>query len=122
MIGAGAPVGVILEHGTLLACTVCGATWTGTPGEGCWWCAEAEQRQRDGQRELLLNPSWLDDDTGDPRYDTLEPLDQAIWRRTRGQTRDIDSVEAWIQRLVNAVTSGLVTELEATQAIERVTR
>src|SRR3954462_8417617 len=97
MIGAGrqhGPGGG--AHGwALLMCDVCKATWHGTPGDTCPWCVDAHPRQREYHRDLLLNPPWARSDAGDVRYDDLDDVDKAIWRHTRGQTSDEDSIDAW---------------------------
>jgi hypothetical protein len=101
-----------------LVCDECPAGWIGLPGEGCGWCADAIERQRDDQRRMLLSPDWLSVDHG-PRYDQLSPVDRAVWDRTRGQVRGHDSRTAWAERLARAVVSGLVTEHEARAAYDR---
>lgn len=43
------------EYGPLeaeLTCICCGATWTGIPGDPCWWCQRAIQIQADHQAQL----------------------------------------------------------------------
>lgn len=111
------------DHGdgmVQLVCDACSAGWVGIPGEPCGWCADAVERQREEQRALLLDPPWLRSSDGDPRYEALSEVDQAVWDRTRGQTRGHDSMRTWTQRLARAVESGLITETEARAAARRV--
>jgi hypothetical protein len=75
-----------------LRCVDCGATWVGPIGEECAYCDRALAQMVTWQRELLLTPE-LPDDEG--------------------------SRVAWAERLGRAVTTGLVTEAEARQAIAR---
>jgi hypothetical protein len=102
-----------------VACDVCEATWVGRPGDACSWCQRAEERQREDQRRLLLDPPWLHSDCGNVRYDELSAVDRAVWDRTRGQTRGADSIKAWHGRLVRGVESRLISEHEARTAWHR---
>lgn len=120
MTGRGSQYGPPLDDGgwAALRCDECGATWAGTIGETCGWCLDAEQRLRQATHDDLLHPAWLHEHG--PRYDALSDIDKRIWDRTRGQTGARDSVPFWAARLKRAVESGLVTRIEADQAIERV--
>ena len=95
----------------------CGAGWVGLPDDECGWCYEAHLRQLEEQRRRLLWPEWMI--KPGPRYDELSEVDQAVWDRTRGQTRDAGSIEAWAERLARAVRSGLITAAEAETALTR---
>jgi hypothetical protein len=113
------------EHGPGMiqrVCRDCGASWVGLAGDPCGWCAQAWERQVADQRRLLLDPPWLQTSQGDPRYDELSDDDQAVWDRTRGQSRGADSLQTWIDQLKRAVETGLVTRREADRAVERVDR
>jgi hypothetical protein len=100
-----------------LTCDTCGATWCGETGDPCQWCQESLQRLLEDQRTTLLWPPWLHNGNG-PRYDELSDVDRQVWDRTRGVSSQ-GSVTTWIDRLGRAVTSGLVTQTEATAAIRR---
>lgn len=111
-----------LPGGYDLCCDACGATWVGHEGTQCDWCFAASRDPRLEQRRVLLFPPWLHSDAGDPRYDALGAIDQAIWRHTRGQCGDVDSRRGWGERLARAVMAGLITEAEALAALDRVER
>lgn len=89
----------------------------------CYVCSEAflkPLRARvAGSIHDLLHPPWLTTDEGDPRYDRLDEVTQAVWRRTRGQTRDDYSVAVWQKKLARAVNQGFITESEARTAMSR---
>jgi hypothetical protein len=97
-------------------CPDCGAAWEGDSTE-CWWCAETERRLVDDQREALLWPTWMADQG--VRYHELDRVDQKIWCDTRGIPRGTGPLEFWAARLRRAVSSGLVTMLEADMALAR---
>lgn len=89
----------------------------------CATCAEAflkpiRARVAGYDRELL-HPSWLNIDAGSPRYDNLSDVEKQVWRRTRGQTRDTDTVALWQKQLARAVAMGWVTSSEAEAALSR---
>jgi hypothetical protein len=104
-----------VEH----ACA-CGAGWVGAVDEVCWWCAQAEARQRGHYRRELLWPAWMVEQG--PRYDDLSPLDRALWDAARGIDRGEHSRRAWARRLGQAVTAGLITRHEARAALARARR
>ena len=106
-----------LAADTPQTCSSCDATWYGQHDDPCGWCADALERQREAQRQLILHPTFLDAEQG-PRYDELDELDKAVWRATRGGDNGGSALE-WARRLRRAVNSELVTEHEAEQAIER---
>lgn len=89
----------------------------------CWVCSEAflkPIRARVAQYDKeLLEPSWLSSDAGSPRYDHLSDVDKRIWRATRGQTRETDSVAAWQKQLARAVHMGWITYEQARAAKSR---
>ena len=82
-----------------LRCSACRATWCGEDGDPCEWCERTLQRLQADQRRMLLWPDWLSNDEGNPRFDELTEIDEAVWDRTRGQTRGTDSIQAWAGRL-----------------------
>ena len=102
-------------------CTDCRAEWVGQAGDGCWWCQQAAERQLLEERRLLLDPPWLRSDAGHHRYDELGDADRAVWDRTRGQTRNTDSVASWAARLGRAARMGVITQREMRAAIRRMT-
>lgn len=71
------------------------------------------------ERHLLLWPPWLLNHEG-PRYDQLSEESKEVWRKTRGLTNDANTLTAWIDQLENGIRKGLITRVEANQAIERV--
>ena len=100
-----------------LACSVCRATWSGRNGDPCPWCVAAAERQRLDQRELLLDPAWLRENS--LRYDDLSDVDKAVWNRTRGQTHGEGLEREWARRLGRAVEAGIITEAEADAALTK---
>jgi hypothetical protein len=103
-------------------CAVCKATWTGLyvdDAEWCWWCERRDERQLADQRRMLL---WPEMPERGPRYDALDAVGQAVWDRTRGQTRGDGSMVMWAGRLRRAVEAGWIEEREADAAMRRVTR
>ena len=100
-------------------CADCRAEWVGQVDDGCWWCAQAAERQLLEERRLLLDPPWLRTDRGHRLYDELGDDDKAVWDRTRGQTRGVDSVDTWVRRLGRAVQVQIITRAEADRAIDR---
>ena len=103
----------------LVQCMRCGAQWQGDATEPCSWCADAYVRNRAQQRQELLNPDWLRRSEGHQRFDDLSPIDQQVWNRTRGQTREPQSIDAWKRELARAVMADLITEQEARSAMSR---
>jgi hypothetical protein len=83
-----------------LQCCLCEATWVGPIGEQCSWCTEALDNMRAWQAEMLLRPELPDHD--DQRYDA--------------------AVEAWAGRLGRGIAADLITEPQATAAIQREVR
>lgn len=83
-----------------LACQICEATWVGVPGDPCWWCETAAQRQIDHQIDLLLKVPDVDPD--DANYDN----------RMRG----------WVARMKVGVEAGLITKQQAESAFRRTQR
>jgi hypothetical protein len=100
--GLGLPTGPLRpEYGPLeqdLTCCCCGATWTGVPGDACWWCQRSREIQLEHQIDLLLTPPDIDPD--DIRYEAR--------------------ITAWAQRLARGVVAGLITEQQANHATRRV--
>jgi len=107
------------ESDWYLQCTACGATWVGEADETCGWCADRLASVQEQRRQELLSPLWLRTDEGNPRYDHLSETDQKIWNRTRGQTREPQSIEAWAKQLAQAVREGLISGDEADRALSR---
>jgi hypothetical protein len=93
------PVGMICgiarpEYGPAiydLRCQVCEATWSGIPGDPCWWCEDALDRQRLYQIDLLL--TIPDIDIADATYEAR--------------------MRAWLQRMKVGVEAGLITRAQA---------
>ena len=80
-----------------LACRHCAATWVGTPGEACRWCARAHQVMLDHQAELVLSPP--DVNPSDINHDAR--------------------IMAWAERLAVAARAGVVDPQTARRALER---
>lgn len=72
----------------------------------------------DDEVKELLWPSWAARRNG-PGYDELSDTDKAVWRGTRGQRQDADSVIEWLKRLARAVVMGDITQADADAAIKR---
>lgn len=72
----------------------------------------------DAERERLLWPPWATNGNG-PRYDDLSDVDKAVWRKTRGQRKDDDSVATWADELAQAVKRGDISAGDALAAITR---
>jgi hypothetical protein len=83
---------------TCLTCCACSATWHGTPGERCPWCARARESQIRWQAAALLEPPDL---TGDD--------DETRERRLR----------AWGERLLRGCDAGIVNHGAAQRAWRR---
>lgn len=100
--GRGLPAGAHRpDHGPEfydLQCALCDATWVGTVLERCGWCRDRTDTQTAAQAALLLDP-------------TLPAVDD---------TRRAAAVAAWVGRLARAVQSGIVTETDAEQALDRI--
>lgn len=97
-LGFGVALDIVDRAGMApLKCQKCGATWTGTPGSLCDWCLVRHVGLLADQRELVLEDCQYDPD--DQRYKA------EIIRRG--------------QQLVNAVSIGLVSQLEAQQVFDR---
>ena len=105
--------------GWWLRCLVCSASWVGAQGDPCPWCAERYERVVEDERRKLLHPHWLERSEGNERYDSLSPIDQQVWDRTRGQNRGADSLDAWGKDLARAVGRGIITLAEADEAMTR---
>lgn len=104
-------------------CQHCQAGWIGHQTDGpdwCPWCERRQELEAEMRRRELLNPPWLHTDRGNARYDTLTDVDKAVWDRTRGQTRNADSVASWVALLARAVADGVITADEARTAAKRV--
>lgn len=76
----------------------------------------------DDERKALLWPPWATNGLEGKRYDELDDASKALWRQTRGQRTDVDTLDKWLWELTNAVRRGLVTEAQAEDAITRVVR
>lgn len=74
---------------------------------------------QDDERKELLWPSWSTNGNGS-RYDDLSDIDKEVWRKTRGQRDDADSIVTWIRQLAIAVRQGDITEADAELAMRRV--
>lgn len=110
------------NYGTVwLACAnpTCAAEWVGYPEDECAYCAIREIRVASDKRKDLLFPPWAMNGNG-PRYDSLDETTKAVWRTTRGQKEDTDSLVKWAHELAAAVQDGTITEMEAEAAIARV--
>ncbi len=81
-----------------LECALCGATWVGTLLEPCGWCQDRIDAQTASQARLLLNPVLPPSDTGS------RPA----------------AIAAWVTRLAHAAAAGIITELDAQHAINRI--
>lgn len=73
----------------------------------------------DDERKRLLWPEWATNANGQ-RYDALSDADKAVWRATRGQRDDADSIINWLHDLATAETSGDITSEDARLAMQRV--
>lgn len=71
------------------------------------------------RRKNLLWPPWSVNGQH-PRYDELDETTKEVWRKTRGQKTDADSMIVWLHELTMAVREGLVTQVEAEAAIARI--
>lgn len=97
-LGFGVALDSVESDGTApLKCQKCGALWSGLPGSLCGWCLVRHVDLLAEQRELVLADCQYDPD--DQRYKA------EIIRRG--------------QQLVNAVSIGLVSQLEAQQVFDR---
>ena len=97
-LGFGVALDSVESDGTApLKCQKCGALWSGLPGSLCGWCLDRHVGLLADQRELVL---------ADCRYDSDDQRYKAEIIR-RGQ------------QLVNAVSIGLVSQLEAQQVFDR---
>lgn len=83
-----------------LQCVTCEATWCGVPGDPCWWCERATQRQIDHQIDLLLAVPDIDPD--DDNYELR--------------------MDSWADRMVVGVEAGLITQQQADTAWHRAAR
>jgi len=81
-----------------LECDQCQASWVGRSGSSCNYCAGLGARSLAEQPALLLRP--------------VLPVADSPNRLTAEM--------AWAERLANAVKAGVVTEIEARRALERV--
>ena len=79
-----------------LACDRCGATWVGVIDDPCEWCQRSLERLIADQRNQLLNPPWL-----------------------HNQTAGDGTALTWAARLRRAVDTGLITDREARNAIAK---
>lgn len=102
--------------GYWLSCA-CGASWVGQRWDPCPWCINRHEQATELERAHLLHPHWLERSDGNPTYDSLDPINQEVWDRTRGQRRGEHSAEVWARRLARAVSTGLVTDDEARKAL-----
>lgn len=98
--GTGKPIGPHNGPNTLLQCDQCHATWTGTPNQPCNYCAHQHAYMLRWQTTLTLTPP-------DTHPDDRNHHNQLI---------------AWAKRLANAVETGLITQQQATNAIQKATR
>jgi len=115
-------VRALIKHeasGWHLECQICGATWVGDEGEPCSWCLEGYQRLREQRRTDLLHPHWLRTSVGHPTYDLLDEVTQAVWNRTRGQTREPQSIQEWQKQIAQAEAEGFITHEEADRTLSR---
>ena len=103
-----------------LVCPECSGEWVGYPDIGCAYCAARHERMDDDRRKELLWPSWSTNGNS-PRYDELsDDISREVWRKTRGQKTDADSMIEWVRQLTMAVKEGLITQTEAEMAISRI--
>lgn len=98
---------------------ICGASWVGDQSDPCPWCSERYARVVEDERRNLLHPHWLERSAGNETYDSLSPIDQEVWDKTRGQARGAHSYELWERRLARAVSAGLINLADAQKAIAR---
>lgn len=80
-----------------LQCQICDATWSGIPGDPCWWCQRAIEIQIEHQIDLLLTAPEADPD--DINYEARH--------------------EAWAARMQVGIESGLITQAQAETAWKR---
>lgn len=74
----------------------------------------------DDARKELLWPSWAANGNS-ARYDELsDDVTRTVWRMTRGQKIDADSMIVWLDALAAGVRDGLITETDARAAIARI--
>ena len=73
----------------------------------------------DDERKELLWPSWNANANG-PKYDALDDVSKAVWRKTRDQRNDADSIIAWLKRLAEAAAQGEISDEDARLAMKRV--
>ena len=105
----------------LMQCVQCGASWVGYPDEQeCEWCIRRAIRVHEDERRALLWPEWSTARNGQ-KYDDLDPVNQMIWRETREQTADTDTVVKWLAKLSAAVANGDIPADQAAAAIVRET-
>ena len=78
-----------------------------------------DERMQDDERKRLLWPEWDANGNGS-RYDALSDADKSVWRATRGQRDDADSIITWLHALGEAVARGDITKDDAELAIKRI--
>jgi hypothetical protein len=102
-----------------LACPLCTAEWVGYADDLCGWCYAWKERMERDRRKELLWPPWAANGNS-PRYDELsDDVAREVWRKTRGQKVDADSLIQWAKELSAAVSEHLITPAEAEAAITR---
>lgn len=94
-------------------CAVCEASWVGPVGDWCDWCHERWLGRKDG----ILFPEFIN---WGERYERLSPIDRTVWATTRGFTGLF--IDRWQSTLFDAITIGLVTDSEASEALKRYER
>lgn len=71
------------------------------------------------ERKNLLWPPWATNGEG-PRYEALDDAGKALWRQTRGQRTDGDTITTWAHKLSTAVQRNEITNDQAREAMQRV--
>lgn len=102
-------------HDVWIPCDDCGRLFLGQPFDlVCEWCAADGERidARDIQR--LLFPEFMG---WGLVYDHLSYELQSVWASTRGLNGYF--IDAWVNRIADAVESGRITEHQADQAVGR---
>lgn len=103
---------IIRKHqlGFFYQCAVCEAGWVGPIGDWCEWC----HNRWIGNKERILFPEFIN---WGEAYERLSPIDRQVWATTRGFTGAF--IDRWQSTLFDAITIGLVTDVEASESLKR---
>lgn len=96
-------------------CSDCHATWLGD--SDCRWCSERVEREQAARIANVLYPLWMVQEG--PRFDELGPIDQEIWKVTRGTKLGAWGAAEWSDALYDAMHDGLISKAQAIGAMER---